>query len=75
MIYSLLILIAHCRFRKLLQEQRDTCATEEATLRTWLARGDGRTRAQMEGQIALLRQQLESVSSSRQMVRAPFDYS
>ena len=52
-------------FRSLLKEQRDTCAKEDATLKAWLARGDGRTREQMAGQIELMRSQLEDVRKSR----------
>ena len=56
------------QFRAVMQEQRDNCAKEEATLRAWNARSDGRTRDTMAGQLGLLRKQLDDVTRSREML-------
>ena len=49
-------------FRALLSEQRDNCEKEQALLREWESRQDGRTRTQLQGQVSPLRRQVQDIS-------------
>ena len=57
-------------FRALLSEQRDNCDKEQAPLREWESRQDGRTRTQLQGQVSLLRRQVQDISQARDLSAA-----